>query len=399
MLTGLAALETTDWSRLHHAYGPATDTPAHLHALLEGDEQARHEAMSHLWSAIIHQGSPWTATGPVALVIAGLLSDERIDCGAGPVAGESLRASLLSFLVSVAEAAESSGCSREELESMAGYDLNPFIDAHDEEALFGAENENAANSFFAHSVLCCIKAVPVLMEVMLEGMASANPRVRACAAMGAVTLARSPLLANHATDLESRLAALAQSAQDSDERSAHVLALGALGLAPRNYLRDPSPAVRMCAALAPCLDDDPAATNELIQALENAGSMDSWFTEIPPQFDLRPRFSVVTRLVERVPHFEHLVDAAVAVAGVTSKYCVDFDWGPLLVAAFGNSGDDSSDKDRDGRGRITTGAQRRFLEALVDNEELWDPHFANASLWFQKAHLPYDRRLCATMIR
>jgi hypothetical protein len=45
MLTGLAALEKTDWSRLHHAYGSATDTPAHLHALLEGDEQARHEAM------------------------------------------------------------------------------------------------------------------------------------------------------------------------------------------------------------------------------------------------------------------------------------------------------------------------------------------------------------------
>ena len=184
MLTGLAALEKTNWSRLHHAYGPATDTPAHLHALLEGNEQARHEAMSHLWSAIIHQGTPWTATGPAALVIAGLLSDERIDrgakaSGAEPIrgeppsaesaAGESLRADLLSFLVSVAEAAEISGCSREELEIVASYDLDPFIDADDEEALFGAENENASNSFFAHSVLGCIKAVPVLMDVMLEG--------------------------------------------------------------------------------------------------------------------------------------------------------------------------------------------------------------------------------------
>jgi hypothetical protein len=34
MLTGLAALENTDWSKLHHVYGRATDTPGHLRALL-----------------------------------------------------------------------------------------------------------------------------------------------------------------------------------------------------------------------------------------------------------------------------------------------------------------------------------------------------------------------------
>ena len=58
MLTGLPALETFDWSRLHHAYGPATDTPAHLRALVEGDPEARDKAMAHLWSAILHQGTP-----------------------------------------------------------------------------------------------------------------------------------------------------------------------------------------------------------------------------------------------------------------------------------------------------------------------------------------------------
>src|SRR5215469_3796745 len=98
MLTGLALIESTDWSRLHHAYGPATDTPGHLRALLEPDSEPRKAAMSHLWSAIIHQGTPWTATGPVALVVVGLLSDERID------RGEPVRAGLMSFLVSVAEA-------------------------------------------------------------------------------------------------------------------------------------------------------------------------------------------------------------------------------------------------------------------------------------------------------
>src|SRR2546429_9991902 len=91
MLTGLAALENTDWSRLHHAYGRATDTPGHLRALLREDLESRKQAMSHLWSAIIHQGTPWTATGPTALVVAGLLSDGRID------RGEPIRANLLAF--------------------------------------------------------------------------------------------------------------------------------------------------------------------------------------------------------------------------------------------------------------------------------------------------------------
>jgi hypothetical protein len=41
MLTGLAALVNTDWSRLHHAYGRATDTPGHLRALLREDVESR----------------------------------------------------------------------------------------------------------------------------------------------------------------------------------------------------------------------------------------------------------------------------------------------------------------------------------------------------------------------
>ena len=33
METGLALLDKTDWSRLHHAYGRANDTPGHVRAL------------------------------------------------------------------------------------------------------------------------------------------------------------------------------------------------------------------------------------------------------------------------------------------------------------------------------------------------------------------------------
>jgi hypothetical protein len=381
MLTGLAALEKTDWSRLHHAYGRATDTPDHLRALLGEDAESRKKALSHLWSAVIHQGTPWTATGPVALVVAGLLLDERMDRE-----GEPIRANLLSFLVSVAAVAAQPGWGPEELERLASFDIDPLLDSADDEARYG--NEDAANAFYARAILGCVQVAPVLLEVMLEGLANADSRVRACASMGAVTLAKIGSLRNQVKDLESRLLALARTTQSTDERSAHVLALGDLGVAPVSFLEDPSPVVRMCAALAPSLADNVAAVAELVNALKHAGNIDNWFVEKPPQFSMRPRFAVVARLVERVTEFEWMVDAAIAVVRITSVSCVDFDWGPLLAAAF-----------PDGSGLVKTDAQRRFLGELVKRTELWEPGIGNALKWFKKAGLPYDRRDCAKRVR
>jgi hypothetical protein len=336
--------------------------------------------MSHLWGAIIHQGTPWTATEPAALVVAGLLSDDRID------RGESIRASLLSFLVSVAEAPEQAGSTIEELERMAAFDIEPFLNAEDDGGLY--ENTDAANSFYARSVLGCVRVAPVLMKVMLDDLENTSPRVRAYAAMGAVTLARSELLRCHAKDIELRLVAMARSTQNIDERSSLVLALGDLGAAPLEFLEDASQAVRVCAALAPSLAANPAAINELINALEHsAGTIDDWFVEKPPQFPMPPRFRVVARLIEQVKDFDRLVNAGIAVVSVTTKLLVDLDWGPLLAAAF-----------PDGSGTIKTKAQRRFLDALVKNTEPWDPTLGNAIKWFKRAGLPRDREACAKLV-
>jgi hypothetical protein len=347
---------------------------------LSDDPEARAKALKHLWSAIIHQGTPWTATGPVAQVIVGLLADSRID------RGDSIRADLLSFLVAVADAPRPVDASIEELERLAEFDIEPFLDSDDEDALY--ENDDATNSFYARSILGCIKVAPVLMNVMLDELADANHRVRACAAMGATRLARTDALRSRAADIESRVLVLARSAQDADERAAHVLALGELGFSPAEFLGDPSPAVRMCAAMAPSLADDPTALFELLGALEHhAGDIDQWFVATPPQFSMRPRFSVVARLVQQVPDFDWLANAAVAVAGIAGKHFVDFDWGPLLAKAF-----------PDGNGLVTTDAQRRFLAALVDNAKLWDPKYGNPWKWFQKAGLTYDRAACAERV-
>jgi len=384
MITGLPVLEETDWSRLHHAYGRATDTPGHLRALLEEEAERRKKAFDHLWSAIIHQGTPWTATGPVALFIAGLLGDETLARRVRPI-----RADLFEFLLSVAHLAglwEEEAAALERTEADHGHDLDALIDAGDDDALY---DESTGEAFYARALLGCVRAAPALVAVMLEGLTDADPVVRAHASAGAVALAKCEPMRGHLSEFESRLTALARTAQDADERSAHVLALGDLGAALADLLEDPSPAVRICAALTPGLAGNAAATSELLDALKHhAADIDGWFTNTPPQFSFRPRFSVVARLVEQVKDFELLVDAAVAVLPVATKYTVDYDWGPLLAAAF-----------PDGSGVVKTEAQRRFLAALVDRRQLWDAKFWNPREWFQKAGLPYDRQACAELVR
>lgn len=381
MEIGMTLIDQTDWSRLSHAYGRATDTPAHLRALIQEDTESRENAMSHLWSAIIHQGTPWTATKPVALVVAGLLTDDSLQIE------NALQASLVSFLVAVAEAPAEIGLSLEELQAMAEYDIVPFINSLDDDAIY--ENEDAANSLYARSILGCVEIAPVLYETMINSLSSPSQRVRACAAMGAATLAQVDNCKVEVRELVDRLNDLANASTDSDERSAHVLALGELGVEPTSFLEDSSPAVRMCAALAPGLFDHPQAVRELIVDLEeHASDIDDWFTEKPPQFAMRPRFSVILRLIQNTKNFDEIVNAAIAVLKVTSRYCVDYEWGPLLATAF-----------KDGTGAITSKSQLRFLTELVNHEELWDKSFGNPLKWFRKAGLEYDREICRRLVK
>lgn len=111
MKIGWDAVAGVDWDGLFHAYGPAGDTPAHLRALTGGDADAQRAALDHLWSAVIHQGTPWSVTPPAALVVAGLLPDPALVRPVAYTLTESigdapppLRATLVNFLGAVAVA-------------------------------------------------------------------------------------------------------------------------------------------------------------------------------------------------------------------------------------------------------------------------------------------------------
>ncbi|MEV4413549.1 hypothetical protein [Catellatospora sp. NPDC049609] len=96
-----ALLRDTAWDSISHAYGPADDTPLELVKLLSEDSDRIDEAVQHVSELVSHQNSVYQATAPVALYIAGILSDPRLaaattrydDGQARP-----LRASLLDWL-------------------------------------------------------------------------------------------------------------------------------------------------------------------------------------------------------------------------------------------------------------------------------------------------------------
>ncbi|MEU1879255.1 hypothetical protein ABZ470_18225 [Streptosporangium sp. NPDC020072] len=189
-----------DWSRLFHAYGVAVDVPAHLEALAGDDERARVKAVDHLWAAVIHQGTPWSATPPAALVVAGLLSDPRT--ARRRVASAPLRAVLLDFLGEVGEAAQPEVPQAEiraaadprgrEAEIAATLETLLSEDPEDSEESEDVWDEEAIEVIMAQVVLDLRAAVPYLTEVVAACLADEEPAVRDAASKALAVLRRVP---------------------------------------------------------------------------------------------------------------------------------------------------------------------------------------------------------------
>jgi tetratricopeptide (TPR) repeat protein len=73
----LAGLDEVPWRTLQHAYGPATDVPGQLRALLSPDEHVRERAMHRLYGNIWHQGSVYEATAYAVPFLIKLLAYAR----------------------------------------------------------------------------------------------------------------------------------------------------------------------------------------------------------------------------------------------------------------------------------------------------------------------------------
>jgi hypothetical protein len=101
-------LRQTDWAMLDHAYGSAADVPRALARLTDDEPEVRARALRYL-ERVNHQNTIYSATAPVAVYIAGILSDPRtvpaVDANfsARPDTYRSLRAILLDWLGAMAD--------------------------------------------------------------------------------------------------------------------------------------------------------------------------------------------------------------------------------------------------------------------------------------------------------
>ena len=414
------------WSQLSHAYGPADETPTHLKNLLSPDWAKRAQAMEHLWSAVLHQGTIYPVTAPVVREIAVLLSDpgtlvpegQRFDSGQPTTEGQRrlfelidathatanpdepphlLRERLIDFLAVVAESAtfEPPGPTYETLAAPKSPEVEGFIAAlwrGDYEAtLSDAVPEDvqldATNASIARAVLKTRSALAAIVPNVLDQLAARELGVRRSAANAAAKIAKAlqdPAIL--ATTME-RLEGEALDAE-SQVRASSALSIGELGGKPTRLLSDADFLVRSCAALAPALASDSKATRQILEAIERPREIDELAKGLPA-FAFRPRFSFAQAAADRASSFEDLVPGALKIAEVASAYTVDREVGPLLTRAF---------PEPYRAGQQLSPEQLAFLRALVANEKIWDTKLINAQPWFKKVGLPYDRDGCAALL-
>ncbi|WP_404962126.1 DUF4259 domain-containing protein [Streptomyces sp. 147326] len=254
--------DDVDWSGLFHAFGPASDTPRHLAALLGDDAKALVDGYSHLWSTTLRrEGKAWPSTAPTAWLVAELLDD--------PLSGPddpSLPDAMLAYLHAVGVAADLGDRAAEirarvenrapELQAWTAYYLSADADAR---ARMWRDGTELGELVLAQASLACFALVPSLLRRVLPHLASERGSRRACAAAAVGALARHPSASSQRPALLKQLTSMARAADSSHSLATILIAIGHLGGDTRPWLTDPHAGVRVCAAVAPGLGNDTAA--------------------------------------------------------------------------------------------------------------------------------------------
>lgn len=388
-------VDDVDWSRLFHAYGVASDTQRHLHALVSDDDAAFDEALDHLFGAVLHQGTVYPATVPSLRVVAGMLHGQAH--GQAQVQfhdqalrrrdehGQSRLASLLGWIDAVGDSAswlEDAGES--DAAEPTDEDVEAFYRAMaaDDESVWGSE---LSQYLWVRSVAELPAACRAALTSVSTFLTDEDEAVRSAALDAYVRLAA--VQPDRVALAEPLTAALA-TASGRDERAVVVLGLGGLGTDTTRWLSDDDPAIRACAALP--LTGSTEATAVLVEALRDPLAVDEWFTRRPSRFDMRVHFCLVANLLARDVGLAEILPACLPVVRVAKGgLWSDMTWGPILLRTF--PGVEFVPGVRPDPPRNLDEAQQAVLRELVANDDLWDARDGNASLARMRVGLPDDR--------
>ncbi|WP_330256617.1 hypothetical protein OG874_19865 [Nocardia sp. NBC_00565] len=415
----LQAIADVDWAELEHAYGPATDAPAHLRALIDGDAEACADAVGYLDAALLHQGSVYSATAPFVAIVAELLPRPHTAMTVEDILPwdpepRPLRVALLDYLEVFAQGC-CSGISDEELYAEAypagrteedlqrvkanrragllqlGPDpANALLVEHvpTPPGLLAAIDDNEFRTAMrARDEIACRAVIPGVIKAIVPLLDDADASVRIAALRAMIELTAHPDCTDKRIALLNQLDAIAPTMPDPTERATAARISGIHGGRPEQLLADIHPGVRACAALAPAFAADQCATDELLAALERPEAIDEWFNRHLPGQDGWLRHDVIRELVSRVDDFETLLPAAIEVAWAANRSTVNDDCISFLRKAFPDPIYPGSD---------LSAAQLSFLAVLVEIEDLW--LFGQLDLWFEAAGLPGGRESCRRLV-
>ncbi|WP_344088828.1 hypothetical protein [Luedemannella helvata] len=253
----------------------------------------------------------------------------------------------------------------------------------------------------------CFDLLPDVFAAVEPLLADPAAQVRIGTAAATSMLSRHPDLVAHRPQLLAYH--LAQcSSDDPYHRASMLLGVGELDGTPRQWLRDPHPGVRICAALAPALADDPEAIEILLtQATTNPGVMEKCalqgmmsLTALP-----HPAAAIAERLCRHVNDIDRLLPAAIASVphGITYLDTGENDptiaalCEPYLRVIFPDGLPAHS---------AATPTQRLLAAVVADHDPAWNrdtqglppqdrylatPHAQAWDATFTRLHLPTDR--------
>ncbi|WP_327001955.1 hypothetical protein OHA72_43565 [Dactylosporangium sp. NBC_01737] len=294
MAMPMEILARTDWSALEHAYGCADDLPERLVGLLSGDADLAGGALADLDAGVLHQGTIYSCTAPVALFVAAVLGDARTELPCQTALPwddrvRPLRAALLEWLGDVGD-------------STAYSDGIPDPD----------EAEQACQAIRAE-----------LYRAVAPFIWNPVASVRIAALRAAGHLLRAPDLGETREALAGRLLE-DTSRTDPVERAHLAFTLDGWDIPPRQLLSDPDERVRAYAAVAAGLDGDPVALAEVRAALREPGAIADWFDDDEdPQQSGWFLQTLVQALLRRTTTFEEVEPEATVIAAEPGGYARD----------------------------------------------------------------------------
>ena len=238
-------VDDVNWSRLFHAYGVASDTSPHLHALVSDDDAAFGAAVDHLFGAVLHQGTVYPATVPSLQVVAGMLHHQAMR--RHDEDGRSRLAALLEWIDAVGDSASWHEDTRaSDAAEPTHEDIDAFYRAmaEDDESVW----ESDLNHYlWARSIAELPAACGEALAPVSAFLTDEDETVRSAALDAYVRLAA---VQPDPAELAGPLVAAVEDASGRDERAVVVLGLGDLGSDTTRWLSDDDPAIRACAALS-----------------------------------------------------------------------------------------------------------------------------------------------------